>query len=240
MSVPTKPEMDLADRLARAMTRAVERKQDALHAAAERPAETTPAASAKASAVAARSGARPAAARAPGAIPGTERPKAARTANVVEMRPGITSRPAAEDQSRWPLPGLAPMTRVRTDFGDVHSIALRKGDKVLTRSGAYRPILWIKRIRLDSHVLNTKTDSNPVVIAKGALGNLGEIAVSPRQQITADETSGLAETREAAMLLSHSGVRRLRETGLTYTMFHLGQDAEVCCEGLYLTFPMEA
>ena len=27
----------------------------------------------------------------------------------------------------WPLPGLAPMTRVRTSFGDVHAITLRKG-----------------------------------------------------------------------------------------------------------------
>ena len=28
----------------------------------------------------------------------------------------------------WPLPGLAPMTRVRTEFGDVPAFALRKGD----------------------------------------------------------------------------------------------------------------
>ncbi len=160
--------------------------------------------------------------------------------NVVELRPGITSETKGGGQEIWPLPGLAPMTRVRTSFGDVHSIALRKGDEVLTRSGKYLPILWIKRIRLDEHILSTKPDSNPVVIAPGALGNTGELMISPRQIIGADDTNGLRSDREAAMLISQVGVRRLRESGLTYTMFHLGEDAEVMCEGLFLSFPMEA
>ncbi len=160
--------------------------------------------------------------------------------NVNELR----SRPVSQDgpmgQEIWPLPGLAPMTRVRTSFGDVHSIALRRGDEVLTRSGDYLPILWLKRIRLDEHILSSKPDSNPVVIGSGALGNTGELMVSPRQVISADDVSGLSAAREASMLMSHVGVRRLRESGLTYTMFHVGSDVEVLCEGLYLSFPLEA
>lgn len=143
----------------------------------------------------------------------------------------------------WPLPGLAPMTRVRTSFGDVHAAALRKGDEVLTRSGKYLPILWLNRICLDGDILSEKPDCNPVVLAAGALGPQlpsSEIMVSPRQVICADAKGGLSANREAAMLVSWPGIRRLRETGLSYTMFHVGQAAEVYCEGTYLLFPMEA
>lgn len=142
----------------------------------------------------------------------------------------------------WPLPGLAPMTRVRTSFGDVHAVALRKGDPVLLKSGDYRPIVWINRIMLDEHVLKLKPDSNPISIAPGALGHgrpANEVTVSPRQIISADEKSGLMKPREASMLVSKPGVRRLVETGLAYTMFHVGECADIYCEGLYLRFPIE-
>ena len=143
----------------------------------------------------------------------------------------------------WPLPGLAPMTRVRTSFGDVHAIALRKGDEVLTRSGEYKAIQWIDRIMLDEHVLNQKPDSNPIVLAPGSLGSNApstEIMISPRQIICADKKSGLARAREASMLVSRPGVRRLRESSLSYTMFHVGSAADVYCEGIYLQFPIDS
>lgn len=142
----------------------------------------------------------------------------------------------------WPLPGLAPMTRVRTSFGDVHAIALRKGDKVLTKSGDYHAIEWVNRIMLDEHILNLKPDSNPVMVGTGAFGAgvpSQDIMVSPRQIFCADERSGLPKAREASMLLSRKGIRRVSETGLTYTMFHVGKTADVFCEGLFLRFPIE-
>lgn len=142
----------------------------------------------------------------------------------------------------WPLPGLAPMTRVRTSFGDVHSIALRKGDKVLLKSGEYKPILWINRIMLDEHILGLKPDSNPIQLAAGSLGPgvpSVEMMMSPRQIVCADERSGLNKAREAAMLVSRAGIRRYRETGLTYTMFHVGESADIFCEGIFLRFPIE-
>lgn len=143
----------------------------------------------------------------------------------------------------WPLPGLAPMTRVRTSFGDVHAAALRKGDEVLTREGEYLPILWLNRICLDERILIEKPDCNPVVLAAGALGSqvpATEIMVSPRQVVCAGANVGLDAGREAAMLVSRPGIRRLRETSLSYTMFHVGRAAEVYCEGMYLLFPMDA
>jgi len=150
---------------------------------------------------------------------------------------------AEANQELWPLPGLAPMTRVRTSFGDVHAVALRKGDEVLTKSGEYKKIVWINRIMLDEHILNLKPDSNPVVLAQGSLGPNApaqEIMVSPRQVIADDQRSNIGSAREAAMLTSRPGVRRLRETGLSYTLFHVGEAADVCCEGIYLHFPVES
>lgn len=146
------------------------------------------------------------------------------------------------DLELWPLPGIAAMTRVQTSFGLVHAAALRKGDEVMTRDG-YKPIEWLNRIHLDDHILRMKTDSNPIVVAAGALGpNLPshEIMVSPRQIICGDGNTDLAKQREAAMLISRAGVRRLIETCLSYTMFHVGESADVMCEGIYLKFPMEA
>lgn len=143
----------------------------------------------------------------------------------------------------WPLPGIAAMTRVRTSFGDVHAAALRKGDEVLTSTGEYLPIQWLNRIHLDEHVLNLKPDSNPIVIPPGALGPSApahEVMISPRQMICADDVSGLSKPREAAMLISRPGIRRLAETCLSYTMFHVGVSADVYCEGLFLSFPLEA
>ncbi|MEM8802162.1 MAG: Hint domain-containing protein [Pseudomonadota bacterium] len=146
------------------------------------------------------------------------------------------------DLELWPLPGIAAMTRVRTSFGDVHAAALRKGDEVLTREG-YKPIEWLNRIHLDDHILRLKPDSNPIVIAAGALGpNLPshEIMVSPRQIVCGEGNTDLTKPREAAMLISRPGARRLIETCLSYTMFHVGESADVMCEGVYLRFPMEA
>lgn len=168
-------------------------------------------------------------------------PAASRVVDTVQQP---KKRPAARPSfDAWPLPGLAPMTRVRTSFGDVHAAALRKGDEVLTRSGAYMPIQWLNRICLDARILDEKPDCNPVVFAAGALGpNLpsNEISVSPRQVVCADPAASLQTSEEAAKLVARPGVRRMRETSLSYTMFHVGVPAEICCEGVFLLFPMDA
>lgn len=143
---------------------------------------------------------------------------------------------------RWPLPGLAPMTRVSTSFGEVHAIALRKGDLVETRDGEFRPIVWLNRIMLDQAFLNSKPDSNPVEIRAGAVANgvpKADIMVSPRQVLCPSKASGLPPSVEAGALKSRAGVSRRKETGLSYTMFHLGAPADVLCEGVYLRFVPE-
>ncbi|MGI9395592.1 MAG: Hint domain-containing protein [Boseongicola sp.] len=138
---------------------------------------------------------------------------------------------------RWPLPGLAPMTRVRTSFGDVHAVALRNGDLVKTRSGDFKPIVWLNRVLLDEQFLAEKSDSNPIRIQAGAMGPAtpsADILVSPRQIVCPSPKSSLNDRREAAELLAKPGVMRIRETGLSYTMFHLGESAEIQCDGVFL------
>lgn len=142
---------------------------------------------------------------------------------------GHTDAPA-QGADRWPLPGLAPMTRVKTIFGDVHAVALRKGDEVLTRSGQFKPIVWLNRVLLDPEFLTEKPDSQPIVVRAGALGPdtpAADIMVSPRQLLRYRNTLW----PEAAELVGKPGVERVRETGLSYTMFHLGGVEDVVTEG---------
>ncbi len=136
----------------------------------------------------------------------------------------------AEKAEWWPLAGLAPMTRVKTIFGDVHAIALRTGDEVLTAKGEFKPILWLNRVMLDAQFLSQKPDSQPVCIRGGALGSNNpeyDIMVSPRQKV---QFHG-ARWEEAAALVGQPGIARFRETGLSYTMFHLGSVEDVVVEG---------
>ncbi len=155
---------------------------------------------------------------------------------VSDAGPGLDAEePASSD--RWPLPGLAPMTRVRTSFGDVHAVALRNGDLVKTRSGEFKPIVWLNRVLLDERFLAEKNDSNPIRIQAGAMGPATptcDVLISPRQIVCPSPKSNLTERREAAQLLAKPGVTRIRETGLSYTMFHLGEAAEIHCDGMFL------
>ena len=92
---------------------------------------------------------------------------------------------------------------------------------------------------LDAQFLDEKQDSNPIRIQAGAVGNATpacDVMVSPRQVVCAARTSGSSHRREASDLVERPGVKRQRETGLSYTMFHLGDSEEVYCDGIYLLF----
>lgn len=135
----------------------------------------------------------------------------------------------------WPLPGFAPMTRISTSFGDVHAIALRKGDLIRTARGEIKPIVWLDRVILDDRFLNDMPDSNPIKITADAFGRglpKVDVMMSPRQKFGLNSRLPLEAETEAADLLSRPGVYRQPETGLSYTMFHLGEPADVLCEGL--------
>lgn len=177
-----------------------------------------------------------------GLLRAVRRARKSQTQQHAEDHAQRRSGPSTEaDGAAWPLPGLAPMTRVRTDFGDVHAVALRKGDRVLTKDGEYKPIVWLTRLMLDEQFLADKPDANPVEIAAGSFGGgapAARMMVSPRQVICGERFGTLRESSQAADLIMRPGIRRQRETGLSYTLMHVGEPADIYCEGLFLHFPM--
>lgn len=153
---------------------------------------------------------------------------------VPNQKPSLVVDNEPSDQ-KWPLPGFAPMTRITTSFGAVHAAALRKGDLVRTSNNEFKPIEWLDRVILDEHFLSGLPDANPIRIPADSFGRglpKVDVMVSPRQLIGQNPRVSLTPGTEAADLLSRPGIFRQPETGLSYTMFHLGEPAEVICEGL--------
>lgn len=151
--------------------------------------------------------------------------------------PVVRTKVPEDDAGRWPLSGLAPMTRVRTSFGEVHAVALRKGDLVRTANGSYKKIVWLQRIFLDEDYLDGAPDANPILLRKNSLGRglpSADVLVSPRQVVDARHAATADLPREAAELMARPGVVRQRETGLSYTLFHVGEPCTVICEGLLI------
>ncbi|MEL7026392.1 MAG: Hint domain-containing protein [Pseudomonadota bacterium] len=131
----------------------------------------------------------------------------------------------------WTLPGFGPLTRITTSLGDVPAQALRKGDLVRTRSGDFKRIAWLDRIVLDEEFLSLHPDAMPVHIRPNALGRgvpSHDVYLAPRQPIAprANRLSGKYD--EGAMdLIGRPGVFRKAEAMYTYTLFHVGEPAEV-------------
>lgn len=156
-----------------------------------------------------------------------------RTRTVSRMATGEVEE-IPEDQ-RWPYAGLAPMTRVRTSFGDVYAVALRKGDLVKTRNGEFKPIVWLDRIMLEDEFLQNMVDSNPILLPAGSVARglpRKDVLVSPRQIIP--RQGDFMEMRDAGSLVGRPNVRRKFETSLSYTIFHTGETEDVLVEGMYL------
>ncbi len=74
---------------------------------------------------------------------------------------------------------FAPGTRIARPDGSLCPIgSLSPGDLVLTRDNGPQPIRWIGRV-----TLSARGHLAPVVISAGALGNIGDLAVSPGHRI---------------------------------------------------------
>ncbi len=147
-----------------------------------------------------------------------------------------TGKPARAPM-RWSLPGFGPMTRITTSFGEVHAQALRTRDLVRSRSGEFKPIVWLDRIVLDDAFLRLHPDALPILVKAGALGRglpKGDVTLSPRQPVPAAENHLPSSVRTAADLLNRPGVFRKPETTLTYTLFHCGEPQTVLTEKLWV------
>lgn len=154
-----------------------------------------------------------------------------------------TPEPAAKDPPKalrrtqdnvdrqWTLPGFGPLTRITTSLGEVPAQALRERDMVRTRSGDFKPIVWLDRIVLDEEFLSFHPDALPVLIKPNALGRgvpNHDVYLAPRQPIAPQANKLSGSYPDGAMnLIGRPGVFRKAEAMYTYTLFHLGEPAIV-------------
>ncbi len=138
----------------------------------------------------------------------------------------------------WTLPGFGPMTRITTSFGDVHAQALRERDLVRTKSGEFKPIVWIDRVTLDDEFLRRHPDAMPILIRAGALGRglpKHDVTLSPRQQVSPVSNNLPSSAKTAADLLNRPGVFRKPDHTVIYTLFHCGTPQIVMTERLWVS-----
>jgi hypothetical protein len=138
----------------------------------------------------------------------------------------------------WTLPGFGPMTRITTSFGDVHAQALRERDRVRTKTGEFKPVVWIDRITLDDEFLRRHPDAMPILIRAGALGRglpKHDVTLSPRQQIAPMANHLPPSAKTAADLLSRPGVFRKADPTVVYTQFHCGTPQTVMTEKMWVS-----
>ena len=144
---------------------------------------------------------------------------------------------AAETAGAKCIIGLAPMTRVRTSFGDFPAQTLRERDRVLTKTGAYLPIVSLRRITLDEDYLRYHPDAQPVIIRAGAY-QMGipkaEVALAPFQKLDKSQPFIMAGNDRAINSMHRPAVFRRPEKIITYTLISLGKPASINCEGLWV------
>lgn len=144
--------------------------------------------------------------------------------------PGVEAR-------TWTLPGFGPLSRITTSLGETPAQALRKGDLVRTKSGQFKPIVWLDRILLDEEFISLHPDALPVVVRKDALGRgvpSADVHLAPEQPL--DAAAHRLETRHdtARALLGRPGVLRKAEAMYTYTLFHLGAPEVIRASKMYV------
>ena len=119
------------------------------------------------------------------------------------ISPAISSicsptRPAAPTSPRTPRPAIAAARASRPRAESKRVETLKIGDKVMTKSGAARPIKWIGRRSFAGRFIIGRKDILPVCIKAGALGGNAprrDLWISPHHAMYFDGTyftNGLA------------------------------------------------
>lgn len=169
-----------------------------------------------------------------------------KSTNVVPLNasPHAESKPILPESAgdvpgiRWNAPGFAPMTRIITSFGAVYAQALREGDMVRTRAGGFERIKWLDRVSLDEDFMSRNPDAQPVLIRAGSLGRglpSEDVLLSPGQTVSPNEVGLVRQSVRARDLLGRPNVLRKNESSISYTRFHLGIEADVLCEKLWIS-----
>lgn len=151
---------------------------------------------------------------------------------------GAHRKPQQSAPSKMSAPeGLGPMAKVQTSMGEVYALALRKGDRVRTKSGEFLPILAVNRIQLDREYLSYHPGALPIQIRAGAFGvrvPATDLLLAPGQKITRNQSVGVVAGTRAVEAVGRPQVCRAPEPMITYTQIHCAKPTSVCCEGLWV------
>ena len=105
--------------------------------------------------------------------------------------------------ARIGIPCFGTGTLILTERGEVPVEAIRPGDRVVTLDHGLQPVVWAGGRHLDAATLQAEPLLRPVLIRDGAMGNRGDVLVSPNHAV-------LAEVDGQEMLVR---AKHLAETG---------------------------
>ena len=106
------------------------------------------------------------------------------------------------------VPCFTTGTGILTDRGEVPVEAIRAGDLVMTADHGLQPVIWAGGRHLDAAGLAAQPLLRPVLIRDGAMGNRGDVLVSPNHAVLA-EVDGV-EMLVRAKHLAETGDARFR------------------------------
>lgn len=96
------------------------------------------------------------------------------------------------------VPCFGTGTLILTDRGEVPVEAIRAGDRVMTLDHGLQPVIWAGGRHLDRAALEAEPLLRPVLIRDGAMGNRGDVIVSPNHAVLAE-----VEGREMLVRAKH-------------------------------------
>lgn len=140
------------------------------------------------------------------------------------------------------IPCFTPGSLVLTDGGEVLVENLAPGDRVLTRDNGYQEIRWMARRDLTQSDLRTHRAYNPVLIARGSLGDglpERDLMVSPQHRMLIAGARGelLFGEREVLSAATHlvgmPGVTRIYPVGVSYIHFMFDRHEIVRADGAW-------
>ena len=103
---------------------------------------------------------------------------------LVGINPALISGRRALNQLG--VPCFTTGTRILTDGGEVPVEAIRAGDRVVTLDHGLQRVVWAGGRHLDRAALEAEPLQRPVLIRDGALGNRGDVLVSPNHAVLAE------------------------------------------------------
>lgn len=141
-----------------------------------------------------------------------------------ESRPSALAKPEPYDFADCEIKGgLAKGTLIRTPERDVPIESLKVGDLVFTADHGPQEIKWISRVEQSADGADA-----PVRIKDGALGNVGDLTVSPDFRVVLQgwRSTKIAGAKEVLTAAQHLANERdiCRVVAARVTYYHLGFD----------------